>query len=103
LWDRKAREAVEAAIEGAEWDEDDRTITLFDEDDDRMRTTVSSREELETHLHGVAEMAFYAYAPRDDGDFLDHCDDFGVVEAALSGYEQRLDDFFGDGGEQPAQ
>lgn len=100
LWDRKAREAVEAAIEGAEWDEEARTITVFDEDDDRNRITVASLEELETHLRGIAETAFYAYAPRDDGEFLDQCDDFGVVEAALSGYEVRLDEFFGGNSNQ---
>lgn len=102
LWDRKAREAVEAAIDGADWDEETRTITFFDEDDDRMRTTVHSRDELDEHLRGVAETAFYAYASRDDGEFLVHCDEFGIVEAALADHEQRFEDFF-RGQDNPSQ
>lgn len=95
FWDRAAREAVEDAMERARWDEDEKTITLSDRDEDRMRETVSSREELERYLTQVASSAFYANAPRVDGEFLYECDEYGVLETVLIDYEMRLEEFFG--------
>lgn len=94
LWDCAARKAVEDAIERADWDEATRQITLFDRDDDRIRETVSTREELGKYLSQVAASAFYANAPRVDGDYLDECDECGILETVLRDYEERLDDFF---------
>lgn len=96
FWDRAAREVVEDAMERARWDEDEKTITLSDRDDDRMRETVSSREELERYLTQVASSAFYANAPREDGEFLYECDEYGILETVLRDYEERLEEFFGD-------
>lgn len=93
--DRAAREAVEDAMKRARWDEDERTITLSDRDEDRMRETVASREKLEQYLCDVARVAFYANAPRDDGEFLYDCDDDEIVLAALAKYEEQLEEFFG--------
>jgi len=99
LWDCAAREAVEDAIERAEWDEENRKITLFDRDDDRIRQTVSTREKLDNYLSQVASSAFYANAPRVDGDYIDECDEYGILETVLRDYEERLEDFFeGDRG-----
>lgn len=95
-WDLAAREAVEDAMVRARWDEEARTITLSDQDDDRMWETVSSREELERYLIQVASSAFYANAPREDGEFLYKCDEYGVLENVLRDYEERLEEFFGD-------
>lgn len=95
-WDSAARKAVEHAIQHAKWDEDARQITLYDADDDRICTTVSSRAELDNYLTQVASSAFYAYAPRADGDFICQCDEYGVLESALMDYEEQLEDFFGD-------
>jgi len=50
FWDQAAREAVEDAMERARWDEDERTITLSDGNDERMRKTLSTRESLEQYL-----------------------------------------------------
>ena len=94
-WDQAAREAVEDAMERARWDEEARTITLTDRDEDRMRETVSSREELERYLIQVASSAFYANAPREDGEFLYKCDEYDVLENVLRDYEERLEEFFG--------
>lgn len=94
-WDREARQAVENALVSAYWNEDERTITLFDADDNRIRQTVASREELEQFLCEAASMAFYANAPREDGRFLVDCDDEDIVWAALEQYEQQLEEFFG--------
>lgn len=96
MWDRESREAVESALENADWDEETKTITLFDPDEDRVRHTVASREELERRLCEVAATAFYAYAPRDSGEFVFECDEDGVVSNALSSYEERLESFFSD-------
>ncbi len=82
-------------MERARWDEEARAITLSDRDEDRMRETVSSREELERYLAQVASTAFYANAPRDDGEFLFECDEYGVLETVLRDYEERLEEFFG--------
>lgn len=94
LWDCAAREAVESAMERADWDEENRQITLFDRDDDRIRETVATREALDHYLTQVASSAFYANAPRVDGEYLDECDEYGIIEAALRDYEERLEDFF---------
>lgn len=95
FWDQAAREAVEDAMKRARWDEDERTITLFDADDDRIRQTVASREKLERHLCDVVRTAFYANAPREDGEFLYDCDEYDVVWSALAQYEDQLAKFFG--------
>lgn len=95
FWDEAAREAVEDAMEHARWDEDEKTITLSDRDEDRMRKTVSSREELNRYLTQVASSAFYASAPRVDGEFLYECDEYGILETVLRDYEERLEEFFG--------
>ena len=93
-WDTAAREAVEHALENADWDEKSRTITLHDQDDPRMRISVASREELEGHLRDQASDAFYANCSRDDGEFVSECDEDGIVETALADYEERLETFF---------
>lgn len=95
FWDEAACEAVEDAMERARWDEDEKTITLSDRDEDRMRETVSSREELNRYLTQVASSAFYANAPREDGEFLYECDEYGILETVLRDYEERLEEFFG--------
>lgn len=95
FWDETAREAVEDAMERARWDEDEKTITLFDRDEDRMRETVSSKEELNRYLTQVASSAFYANVPREDGAFLYECDEYGILETVLRDYEERLEEFFG--------
>lgn len=95
VWDREAREGVEGALERADWDEEDRTITLFALHDPRIRQTVTNREELEQYLCEVAEKEFYANAPREDGQFLFECDSEGIVSAALAQHEERLEEFFG--------
>jgi len=95
FWDRHAREAVESALERADWKEDEHMITLYDVDDDRIRRTVANREELEQYLCELARTQFYANAPRADGEFLYECDDDGIVSTALAPYEQQLEEFFG--------
>ena len=95
-WDAAAREAVEVAMKGAQWDKDKRTITLFDHEGGQMRqTAVASREELEKYLCEVAQVGFYRYAPHDDGDFVFDCDDDEVVWTVLSRYEEMLNIIFG--------
>ena len=95
LWDKYAREAVEQALENADWNEGERTVTFYDADDDRMHRTVDSREELEQHLCEIANTAFYANAPRMDNEFIYDCDDRGIVWTALTQYEKQLEDLFG--------
>ncbi len=94
LWDSQAREAVERAIELATWDEDNRTITLYDPDDERIRTEVTSRENLEQALGEIACTEFYANSPRDDGEFVFDCEDGDIVCSALEEHEERLEGFF---------
>ena len=93
-WDTAAREAVEAALANADWDEDARTITLHDPDEPRKSNSVTNREELEDHLRSVASDAFYANCSRDDGEYISECDEDGIVQSALANYEERLESFF---------
>jgi len=96
-WDLAAREAVENALEYAVWDDEAKTITFFDPDDDRLVTSVSNCKDLEQYLCEVAATAFYANAPRDDGEFVFECDEDSIVEDALSVHEDRLNKFFNSG------
>ena len=95
-WDSAAREAVEYALENAHWDETAKTIVIYDRDDD-SDYTIRSRDELESHLVDLAVTAFQAYVPFDGGEAVFECDEYGVIEAALSDYEDRLEDFFASG------
>lgn len=94
MWDFAAREAVEEALRGATWDEETKTITLFDPDEEHMRYEVTSREELLEHLRDLAATVFYNYAPRDSGESVFECDEEGIVNNALSSYNNRLETFF---------
>jgi hypothetical protein len=96
-WDTATREAVENALENAHWDDSDKTITLFDFNGEKHQKTVSNREDLEQYLSEIAATAFYANAPRDNGEFVFECDEDGIVESALSVYEDRLSEFFNPG------
>lgn len=94
VWDEAARRAVEHAMEHARWDEDSQEITLYDPDDDRMQWTVSGIGELQDQLAQIAASAFYANAPREDGEFVFECDEYGVAESVLQDYWERLEEFF---------
>lgn len=96
FWERHAREAAEDVLARANWDEEERTITLFDVDDDRIRQTVTSREELFQYLQGVARNTFYNNVPISDGDPIAECDEYGIVEGVFLRYNEKLKDFFGD-------
>jgi Helicase conserved C-terminal domain len=93
-WDSAAREAVEWALENADWNAQTRTITLYDPDDSRMKWAVSSREELEEHLRTIASDAFHGSCSRDEGQFIAECDEDGIVQDALARYGSRLETFF---------
>jgi hypothetical protein len=100
-WDRAAREAVEEALENADWKEKTKTIRLYDPDDDRESVVVSTIGELRDHLEDVASDAFYGKVPRPNGEPTMKCDAYGIVETALSEYEDRLSTFFAESGESP--
>ncbi len=99
FWERAAREAIEQTLETAMWDDDDKTITLFQAHEPRMRQAVASLEELKDYLREESRRVFYANAPIEDGEFVFECDEDEFVEAALSPYEERLADFFEDADE----
>jgi hypothetical protein len=71
-----------------------RKFRITASDDDRVRWSVGSRNELEDQLAQLAASAFYANAPREDGEFAFHCDEYGVVDSVLRGYEDRIDEVF---------
>ncbi|MCX6083295.1 MAG: hypothetical protein NTW32_27520 [Chloroflexi bacterium] len=97
-WDEEARKTVEQAMESAEWDEKNKTITLIDRMDDfnerPIFKVITNREELNDYLWQRAEDTFYNYSPRDEGEYVFHCDGETIVENALSDYEERLEEFF---------
>jgi hypothetical protein len=102
FWEKEARRVVEMALERAEWNEEARTITLTDPDDEHYWKVIHNREELETFLSNIAGTALYANAPRDDGEFvLIDNDEFDIVSGVLEEYEQRLDEFFWGEDESP--
>ncbi len=98
-WDTEARQAVEQAMEGADWDEEAGTITINDPDEPRASHTFSTRGDLEDYLRDIAGVAFYASVPFDDGAAVFDCDEEGVVEGVLSDYEDRLAALFAEDGE----
>lgn len=96
VWDAEARRAVEQAMESAEWNEEAKTITFSDLDEPRRFKTVSNRDELEDYLREAASAAFYVNAPWEGGEPAFKCDEDGVVEGVLSGYEDQLNSFFAE-------
>jgi hypothetical protein len=93
-WDEAARQAVEQLMESSEWDDEAKTITLVDNDNPQSSKIASTRGELEYYLGAYAREAFYANAPREDGEILYEPDEDTIVEAVLSTYEDRLTEFF---------
>ena len=56
-------------MEDAEWNEEDRTISVADPDEPRMGKTVANLDELVAYLEGIASTAFYANCASDDGEY----------------------------------
>ena len=94
-WDTAAREAVERVLEDALWDHKAKTITLYN---DGAGETVTSLEELQEYLEQLASSAFDGNVPYEDGEPVFQCDEYGVVESVLYGYEERLTEFFEENG-----
>ncbi len=102
-WEIDAREAVSGALEGAEWDSNNKTIIFYDPDDDRMATPVTSLEELREYLESVAVSAFIRGAPFEGGESVFDCDGYGIVDSILWDYEDRLAELFeGDDTDEPS-
>lgn len=97
LWERAAREAVEAALEAAEWDKSTNTVIFFDSDEPRMKTTVKTCEEFQRHLENIAGSAFASMVPHEDGSAVFECDEYSYAEAAMNEIEDELGEFFPDG------
>src|SRR5262249_30337967 len=49
-WEADARRAVRQALENAEWDFDEKTVTLFDRDEPRINKPFESLEDLQDEL-----------------------------------------------------
>jgi hypothetical protein len=98
--DHEARVAVEWALDNAEWDKESKIITFYSNDDRRIRSTVSSREELERYLCSVAEEEWYAYAPGPSADVAGTYDGDDLVQEVLEPMEERLGRFFKEDDEQ---
>ena len=75
-------------------------VGCYARDDDRIRSTVSNRKELEDYLRGIAEDAYYANAPGDSGDVAGTCWGGDYVQEALEPLEERLEKFFGPDDEE---
>lgn len=96
FWVTRAREAVESALEHADWDEDERTITLHGTDSGPAQETVTSRDELFEYLMGVARNAFHNHVPISDGEPIAECDEYGIAEQVFFEFGERLNEFFGN-------
>jgi hypothetical protein len=102
-WAGAARNAVIKALQDADWDDAAKIITLHDLSDDRQDLTVATRKELEERLSEIATTAFQGEAPRADGDWLEECNEDGIVQEVLYDYEERLSVFFRDAGASSAE
>lgn len=98
--DKAAREAVESALEHAKWDEETKTITIYDPDDDRIRQVAGTREELEEDLQSIAENAYYANV---SSDMAGSCHGSDYVQEVLETMEERLEKFFTPDEEQESE
>src|SRR5207249_4307699 len=99
-WELHAREAVEYALENAEWDENDRVIRFRDRDEPRMEQIVANREELVNFLENLASSESANYAPWDDSEPVFSANAEAIVDDALAKYEERMEEFFGDESEE---
>ncbi len=88
-----ARRAVERKMAAADWDDDEKVIYLEDNDGLAGYISVSSREELEEYLRGVARGGYYAYIP-EDAEYACECDENEIVVNVLSRFHQRLSMIF---------
>ncbi len=94
-WDAAARDAAVAALDNAEWDDEAKTISFNDPADERNSVIVSDRETLAVHLRELASDAFYGEVPRLENEYLEECDEYGIVDEVLADYEAQLDAVFG--------
>jgi hypothetical protein len=95
-WETHAREAVEKALEDAEWNEEEHVIKFRDRDEPRISETVSNRDELVAYLERLAESESANYAPWDEGEPVFSADVDTIVQDALADYERRIEQFFAD-------
>lgn len=94
FWVRKARVAVERALERASWEDENRTMTLYDADNDRIQQTVANRKDLEQYLGYIAKTEFCTYAPSENDGFPINYDEGEIVRAALVRYDEQLEELF---------
>ncbi len=88
-WERHARRAVCQALEDADWDFDEGTVTIYDRDDRRIYTTVDSLEDLQTELEKIAENAFRGSVPWKGGPLFTR-DSSAIAQEELEAYEENL-------------
>lgn len=95
LFQIAARRAVERKLAKAYWDEAEKVICLDDTDGLSGYITISSKEELEEYLRGVALAGFQAYMPQGN-EYECECEDGEIVLSVLSQYNEQLRGLFSD-------
>ncbi len=88
-WEKDARVAVQRALEGAQWNYEDKTVTIYDRDDPRTNQTVESLEELQTELETIAEIGSQNSMPWEGGPIFS-IDAEDIVVTQLEEYEENI-------------
>lgn len=91
-WEESAAQAVDRALENAEYDDIRGVIAFSDEDDERFGTECVSQEQVKAHLTELYEQAWYAHVPFESGESVFEADAIGYVEDALG--DRDLEAFF---------
>lgn len=89
-WDSAAKNAVQAALEEADWDPEAATVTFRDLIEGHS-IVCKSIDELRDHLANLAGTEFHAHVPYENGPVFDSDDD-GIVDDALDAYRERFEE-----------
>lgn len=89
-WEIDAREAVKNTLEEAEWDFEDKTVTLYNPDLPGPKTEVGSLEDLVTELALISEVGSQNSMPWEGGPVFD-LDFESIVYEELEEYRENIE------------
>jgi len=91
IWETDAKEAVERALEDAEWDSDEGTVWLMPLMEKERSIECGSVEELHSELMNIAMTGADNSMPYEDGEPVFNIDYWGLVDSILlDKYEERI-------------
>lgn len=91
-WEAKAQEAVDDAIQNADFDELNGLLIFYDPHERRRETVCRSAKEVQTALENIYDSEWHSYVPYDSGEAVFEPDATDTVDDALR--EHEVENFF---------